>query len=406
MRIGRTLPPAAAPLSVIDLLNGMAGIIQPEKTLSQLQRSICKNFKKKHCFLVSSGKAAITLTLNALAGIYPDRNEVIIPAFNCYSVPSAIVRAGLIVSPCDITPETLQFQKESLERMFKSSSKVLAIMPTHLFGLPCDTNYIRTLTNNTKVTIIEDAAQSMGSEYNGKHLGTNGDVGIFSLGRGKAISAGEGAIILTNDDLLADKITLQMDSFPKCSIPKLGNLIIQSVALTILINPMLFWILKMIPFLKLGETVFDPDFPIRKFSGFQAGLIKNWESKIAQFLQERSTRVKLYSQHLSGIKGISVLADQWNTNTLACIRFPLMIKNKEAVKEILFRSEKEGLGISRTYPDSIDTIRPILSNITKTCINAHNISQTLITLPCHPMVRNKDIVKISHLIKNLCGCEK
>jgi perosamine synthetase len=399
MRIGRTLSPAAAPLSVIDLFNGIGGIISPEKAINALKLSICQKFNKKHCFLLSSGKAAITLTLKALAELAPERNEVIIPAFNCYSVPSAIARAGLIVRPCEIDPVTLQFQDESLLSILKSSTKILAIMPTHLFGLPADIEHVRTLTNNSAITIIEDAAQAMGSEYNGKFLGTAGDVGIFSLARGKALSAGEGGIILTDSDLLAEKISHQVSQFPEYSVSQLVNLAIKSIALTMLIHPLLFWIPKMMPFLKLGETVYDPDFPIRNFSGFQAGLAKNWTSKISWLLKERAKRVTLYSQHLSGITGISILTDNWNNENLACIRYPLIIKDTEIVKAILYQSEKMGLGISKTYPDSVDTIPQITGEYKTTCALAHKVVNTLITLPCHPMVRERDILKIVEVIR-------
>lgn len=400
MRIGRTLSPAAAPLSVVDLFNGIAGIISPEKAISSFKRSIRQKFNKKHCFLLSSGKAAITLTLKALAELTPERNEVIIPAFNCYSVPSAIARAGLIVRPCDIDPATLQFQDESLLSILKSSSKILAIMPTHLFGLPADVEHVRTLTNNREITIIEDAAQAMGSEYKGKLLGTGGDVGIFSLARGKALSAGEGGIILTDSDLLAEKISYQLLQFPEYSVSQLVNLAIQSIALTLLIHPLLFWIPKMMPFLKLGETVYDPDFPIRKFSGFQAGLAKNWTAKITWLLKERAKRNTLYSQHLSGIKDISVLTDKWSNDTLSCIRFPVIIKTTDAVEKILYLSEKMGLGISKTYPDSVDSIPQIRNdNSPSNFATAHMIANTLITLPCHPMVREKDILRIAEVIR-------
>jgi dTDP-4-amino-4,6-dideoxygalactose transaminase len=310
------------------------------------------------------------------------------------------VRAGLIVRPCDIDPVTLQFQDESLLSALKDNPKILAIIPTHLFGLPADIEHVRTLINDKEITIIEDAAQAMGSEYKGKLLGTNGDVGIFSLARGKALSAGEGGIILTDSDLLAEKISHQVSYFPEYSVFQLANLAIQSIALTLLIHPLLFWIPKMMPFLKLGETVYDPDFPIRKFSGFQAGLAKNWATKINWLLKKRAKRVKLYFQHLSGIKNISIPTDKWKNDNLSCIRFPLIVKNAESAEKILHLSEKMGLGISKTYPDSVDTIPQIRNdNVMSGAVTAHMVSSTLITLPCHPMVRESDILKIVEVIR-------
>lgn len=400
MRIGRTLPPAAAPLSVIDLLNGLTGIIYPQKSLNLLQLSISNKFKKKHCFFISSGKAAITISLKALIEISPDRNEVIIPAFNCYSVPSAIVRAGLIARPCDINPETLQFREESLLKIIDNSSKILAIFPTHIFGLPADIDRIRELTKNRGIAIIEDAAQAMGSAHHGNLLGTRGDIGIFSFARGKAISAGEGGIILTDSDIVAANISLQMENFSEYNFKQILNLAIQSIALSILIHPNLFWIPKMLPFLKLGETIFDPDFPIRKFSGFQAGIARNWETKLSFFLKERNKRVEQYRKLLSGIDNCTILSNHWKSDTLSCIRFPLLLQREEDIARILLVSEKRGLGISKTYPNSIDTIKYIDSHCDSPCANAQNVARKLLTLPCHSFVNKKDIMKIVELIQS------
>lgn len=401
MRIGRTLPPAAAPLSVIDLLNGLRGIINPKKSLNSLQFSISNKFKKKHCIFVSSGKAAITISLKALKDISPDRNEVIIPAFNCYSVPSAIYRAGLIVHPCDINPETLQFREDSLLKIIDNSPKILAILPTHLFGLPADIDRIRDLTKNKGITIIEDAAQAMGSAHHGNLLGTQGDIGIFSFARGKAISAGEGGIILTDSDIVATKISHQMEHISEYNFKQVLNLAIQSIALSILIHPNLFWIPKMLPFLKLGETIFDPDFPIRKFSGFQAGIARNWETKLSFFLKERNKRVEQYRKLLYGIDNCTILSNHWEGDTLSCIRFPLLLQREKDVARILLTSEKRGLGISKTYPNSIDTIEKIISHCNSPCLNAQNVARELLTLPCHSFVNKKDIMKIVELIQSI-----
>ena len=95
MRIGRTIPPASAPIYWRDMFNGIKGIFRGKKELSRFQDELKEYFGMKHCFLVSSGKASLTLILQALRKMFPDRDEVLIPAYTCYSVPSAIVRAGL-----------------------------------------------------------------------------------------------------------------------------------------------------------------------------------------------------------------------------------------------------------------------------------------------------------------------
>src|SRR5664279_3781006 len=95
MRIGRTLSPAASPFNLQDIVSGVAGLLKGEATVKRLEDELKSFYDVSYCFAVSSGKAALVLILQALHEIYPERDEVLIPAYTCYSVPSAIIRAGL-----------------------------------------------------------------------------------------------------------------------------------------------------------------------------------------------------------------------------------------------------------------------------------------------------------------------
>jgi len=302
MRIGRTLPPAAAPIYPRDILSGIRGHLNGYRELDRFETDLKNYFGVRYCFLLSSGKAALTLILEALKEIHPDRDEVLIPAFTCYSVPSAIVRAGLKVKLCDINPDTLDFDFNQLSRILsqhsvphlpnkrnkpnkpdkpdkpnKPISRILCIIPTHLFGIPSDIGRIRKLLPDPKVTIVEDAAQAMGAEWQGKKLGTFGDVSFLSLGRGKAFSTVAGGIILTRRDDIADKIVARTEAIPHYNNIELMSLFFKAISLTLLLHPSLFWLPKSIPFLKLGKTIYDPHFKIRKMSAFHAGLAKTWQ---------------------------------------------------------------------------------------------------------------------------------
>ena len=161
MRIGRTLPPAAAPLSFRDLFSGLKGATDGAGEQERLKLQLKEFFNKKHCVLVSSGKAALTLILLALKEIHPERNQVLIPAFSCYSVPSAIVRAGLQVQLCDIDLQTLDYDFAQLEAKIKNPN-LLCVLSLHLFGLPANIERLKQIRRDPAVTVVEDAAQAMG----------------------------------------------------------------------------------------------------------------------------------------------------------------------------------------------------------------------------------------------------
>src|ERR1700704_5055411 len=117
MRIRRTLPPAAAPIGITEFVSGVCGIFRGQKELERFQSELKEHFGVKHCFLVSSGKAAFTLILLALKELSPGREEVLIPAFTCFSVPSSVVRAGLEIRLCDLRLESLGFDFAQLSAM-------------------------------------------------------------------------------------------------------------------------------------------------------------------------------------------------------------------------------------------------------------------------------------------------
>src|SRR5262245_47058706 len=105
MRIGRTLPPAAAALTPGDLWQGLKSL-RGGRPVEALEREIGGHFGVPHVALVSSGTAALVVALRSLKRLAPKRTEVVVPAYTCFSVPAAVVRAGLVPVPCDINPST------------------------------------------------------------------------------------------------------------------------------------------------------------------------------------------------------------------------------------------------------------------------------------------------------------
>jgi len=393
MHIGRTLPPAASPIYFKDIVAGVAGFFEGNEIVTRFEDDLASFYQVRYCCAVSSGKAALVLILQALHEIYPDRDEVLIPAYTCYSVPSAIIRAGLRIQLCDTAPGKLDFDFDSLEKKLKNR-RLLCVIPTHLFGLPADVERVKSMAENCDVIVVEDAAQAMGGGRNGKKTGTLGDVGLFSLGRGKAFSTVEGGIIMTDNDQIGRALEKKMVTVDRYGNLDCLKLMLIAVALSILIYPCLYWLPKLLPFLKLGKTYFNPSFPIKRLSPFQAGLAKRWKTRIAEFNDVR-------------LKNINKIAGYYTTAQSVfgavfpeLIRFPVLISDISTKRIILNKSEKLGLGISDGYPDSIDGIEE-LSNVFAGNIfpGAKDIAARIVSLPVHLFVRDEDIQKIVKLLK-------
>jgi len=405
----RTLPPAAAPIYLRDIVSGFLALHHGRQGLGRFKEELKDSFGVTHCFLASSGKAALTLILKALKEIHPSRDRVLIPAYTCYSVPSAIIRARLKLELCDMDPETVDFDYNYLYKLLhppntqpnKPNNPFLAIIPAHLFGIPADIDRLRSLLGDDRIVIVEDAAQAMGGKLDGKKLGSLGDVSFFSLGRGKALSTVEGGIILTDRDDIAQHISGLLTHVPGYKIVELFKLIIEALSLSLLMYPNLFWLPKSLPFLRLGGTIYDPNFKIRLMSPFQAGMARNWKTKIGAFQKARKFHANALSTLIKDLQThkLSVIK---NPPDADLIRFPLRVVDPSLKKTILAQSEKRGLGIMPGYPDSINGIQALRSLFSdQQFLVAKRYSQQLITLPIHPYVSKRDRTKIATTITQI-----
>jgi len=399
----RTLPPAASPIGFIDIAHGIAALRHGEKTRERFKSELQQYFGVKHVFLVSSGKAALFCILKALQKLHPDRNEVLVPAFNCYSVPSAVLAAGLKIRLCDIDPNTLDFGPRELSKALIDTKRLLCVIPTHLFGLHADVKGLRSLIKDDAIVIVEDAAQAMGSHEVGRMMGLSGDVGFFSLGRGKAFSTYEGGIIVTDNESIGKCIAEVARALSEYSLFQVIKLIVNVIAVTVLGHPMLFWIPKGLPFLRLGETLFEHSFLIKALSPFQAGLAWNWKKKLERLRTGRNENALWWANffHDGSVDGIFPFIDPRYTIPDA-LRFPVRIEKDEKRETIFRESEKMGMGIRPTYPLSLDEL-PELGNFhPPPCPHARLSARTVVTLPVHAYVSGHDRKKIGKILSKSC----
>jgi len=355
--------------------------------IQKLKDEIREYLGVKHVFLVSSGKAALAVILSALKSINPDRKHVLIPAYTCFSVPSAIVRARLEISLCDIDPSTFDFDYSLLEKSINEDT--LCVVPDHLFGIPSDMDKINNLCRDKGIFVIEDAAQAMGGEYNGRKLGTIGDAGFFSLGRGKNITCGSGGIIVTNSRKIAAAVENEIAGLESPGIKETVREFFMVLALGLFIHPAAYWFPAGLPFLKLGETVFYRDFPVKKFSGMKAGLLKNWRKRLEESNDARRKNTAYFCGRLRSMLRLS------NGSSIPCLRLPAM-PDEAGTKERNFSSpDMAGLGISRMYPTAINEVEEIRERFDGMAFpSAEKAAESLLTIPTHQLLTEKDKEKI------------
>jgi perosamine synthetase len=155
----------------------------------------------KHGIAVCNGTVALHLALTALGVGKGD--EVIMPDFTMIASAFAVCYTGAIPVFVDADPETWNIDPEKIEE--KITKRTKAIMPVHIYGHPCDMKPILDLASEYTLKIIEDAAEAQGAEYLGKRAGSLGDIAAFSFFANKIATTGEGGMVVTDNDSLAER---------------------------------------------------------------------------------------------------------------------------------------------------------------------------------------------------------
>lgn len=171
----------------------------------QLEATVAEYCGVKHAIGCASGSDAILLALMAI-DIGPG-DEVILPSFTFFATASAVWRLGAKVVFADIDPETYNLDPTCVAKAVTPATK--AIIPVHLFGQSADMAAFQSIVDEHSLTIIEDACQAIGAEHAGERVGAIGAMGCFSFYPTKNLGAmGDGGMLTTNDDGLADKLQL------------------------------------------------------------------------------------------------------------------------------------------------------------------------------------------------------
>ncbi|MDE7432757.1 MAG: DegT/DnrJ/EryC1/StrS family aminotransferase [Lachnospiraceae bacterium] len=169
--------------------------------VKQFEQKMSAAVGRKYGIAVSNGTAALEVAVQAL-GIGKG-DEVIMPTFTIISCAMAVTKVGAVPVLIESDMDTWNMKVDEIEE--KITSKTKAIMIVHLYGLPADVDKILTLAGKYNLKVIEDAAEMHGQTYNGKPCGSFGDISIFSFYANKHITTGEGGMVVTDEEELAER---------------------------------------------------------------------------------------------------------------------------------------------------------------------------------------------------------
>jgi len=169
--------------------------------VKRLEEGVAARTGRKYGIAVCNGSVALDVAIAALD--IKEGDEVILPSFTIISCAAAIVRAGARPVVVDSDPVTWNMDVNQIAS--KITLRTRAIMVVHIYGLPVDMDPVLAIAKKHGLSIIEDAAELIGQTYRGRHCGGIGDISTLSFYPNKHITTGEGGMVLTNDEKLAER---------------------------------------------------------------------------------------------------------------------------------------------------------------------------------------------------------
>lgn len=185
---------------VTDVLR--SGYLVQGKYVRDFEQKVADYLGARHAIAVSSGTAALHLSLIALGIGFGD--EVILPDFTFPATANVVEIAGAKPVLVDIDLDSFNVNVDGIRKAISPRTK--AILPVHLFGQSADMDPILDLAREHRILVMEDAACALGAEYHTQKCGTLGILGCFSFHPRKAITTGEGGMVVTNVDELAERL--------------------------------------------------------------------------------------------------------------------------------------------------------------------------------------------------------
>ncbi len=231
-RFSPSFSPAEAFVSARTLLQKPDDVA----TVAEFEATFARFIGAKHAVMTPSARYAFYLLLQAM-GIQAG-DEVIIPGLTYFAIPSMAAATGIKPVFADVGLRTHVLDPAAFEAAITPKTK--AVVPTHLYGTPCDMDAINAIAKKHGIQVIEDCAQSTGARYKGKRAGNLGDASYYTFGLTKNITTLSGAMITTNDDGIAASVRAAMNATTHGPMERAAKEAVTGLAMMFATHPMLY----------------------------------------------------------------------------------------------------------------------------------------------------------------------
>lgn len=340
-----------------------SGMVAQGPLVKQFEDMFAEKSGVKHAIAVNNGTTSLVACIQALR-LNPG-DEVITSPFTFIATLNAILEAGAVAVFADINEDDFNLDPKSVQSRITSRTK--AIMPVHLYGQMADMESISKIANQHSLRVIEDSAQSHFASQKGNKAGSF-DLGSFSFYATKNLTTGEGGIITTNDDEIAEQLRIMRNQGMK----------------------------QRYQYVMAGHNY--------RMTDLQAALVIPQLTRYDNTVSARTKNADFYSQELAGIPGL-VTPQVVPERTHVWHQYTLRITKESGITR-QFLSEQltdAGIGSGFYYPKLVfeyETYQNRPDVIISDCPVAEKVVTEVISIPVHPYVSSKDREHIVKTIKN------
>ncbi len=333
-----------------------SGMLAKGPKTKEFEKSFAKYIDTEHAISTSSGTAALHIALLA-NGVGKD-DEVIIPSITFFATASTVLFCGAKPAFVDVNPDTFNMDVGKIEEVVNQRTK--AIVPVHMYGQPVDMDPLMEIAEKNDLRVIEDACQSHGAEYGGKKVGKFGKASCFSFYPTKNMVAGEGGMIVTDDQDMKTECMLLRDH---------GEIT------------------------HYEHVVLGYNFRMTEI-GAAIGLEQL--KKLPKFIEQRRENARRLDEGLADLEGIQTPIVG---NNASHVYYQYIIKvGKEfplSRDQLVDFMKQREVGARPSYPKPLSE-QAILRTmgVSADCPVARGVLPSMMELPVHPLVSNDDITYI------------
>jgi dTDP-4-amino-4,6-dideoxygalactose transaminase len=331
-----------------------SGMLASGPRTEEFEKKFAEYVGTKYAMATTSGTTALHLGLLALGVTHG--NEVILPSFSFIATANVVLFCDAVPVFCDVDPKTFNIDPEKIEKLITKKTK--AIMPVHLYGQAADMKPIQEIADNHGIHVIGDACQAHGAAYDGKMVGSFGDVECFSFYPTKNMTTGEGGMVTTDNEQIAE-LTISLRNHGR-EKTKWGY--------------------------EHGRLGYN-----YRMTDIGAAIGLEQLKKLPKNIQMRQNNADYYDRHLLNVETPYVIPKARH----AYHQYTVKSTNRDALTQNLKKNE---IGYGIYYPQPLHTYKHLQKYAHNDLKISEKLRDEVVSLPVHPGLTNEELKKIVDVV--------